>query len=194
MSRSMFLAAATTVLCSTLLPAANAQHPYYAASAAGHPAYGAAQYYPAAYAADPRGMQYAAPQSAAWADPGNGQQGGGSVAAGVQVSSAPFVVPAVPPAYPYLNAPMYPCPQPNVPIWTGGSVITNQAFAPHEMQYPHTYRALYPPYYHKVKGHWMWTPFGMRSHEHWELQGTLVEVKYRGHIPLLTGFHPPGVR
>lgn len=89
--------------------------------------------------------------------------------------------------YPQTGAALYPSPQPNIPYWTGGSVISSPAFAPHEMLYPHTYRALYPPYYHRVKGAWLWTPFGMRSHERWELQGTMVQVKYRSQQP-----HWPG--
>jgi len=93
--------------------------------------------------------------------------------------------------YPQLNAPLYPSPVQYTPAWNGGTVITNQAFAPHEMLYPHTYHAMYPPFYHKVKGGWFWTPFGFRQHEHWELQGTEVQVKYRSHYPLFSGFHPP---
>lgn len=92
--------------------------------------------------------------------------------------------------YVRLNAPMYPSPRPNIPIWTGGTMITNQALAPHEFLYPHTYRAMYPPFYHRVKGKYMWTPFGMRSHEKWELQGTMVQVKYRSSWPLI-GPHKP---
>ena len=57
-------------------------------------------------------------------------------------------------------------------------MITNQAFAPQEMLYPHTYRAIYPPFYHRVKGGWVLTPLGVRSHEKWELQGTQVQVKF----------------
>ena len=97
------------------------------------------------------------------------------------------------PGYVQLGAPLYPCPRPNIPIWTGSTMITNQAFAPHEMLYPHTYRAMYPPYYHRVKGGWILTPFGIRSHEHWELQGTQVQVKYRSQYPgLFKGaWHPP---
>jgi len=102
-------------------------------------------------------------------------------------------VPAQQEGYVQLNAPLYPSPQPHTPIWTGGSFITNQALAPHEMLYPHTYKAMYPPYYHKVHGKWFWTPFGMRSHEHWKLQGTMVEVKYRSHHPVWPSFHPPRV-
>lgn len=97
------------------------------------------------------------------------------------------------PGYVQLGAPLYPSPRPNIPIWTGSTMITNQAFAPHEMLYPHTYRATYPPYYHRVKGGWILTPFGIRSHERWELQGTQVQVKYRSQYPgLFKGaWHPP---
>ncbi len=96
--------------------------------------------------------------------------------------------------YVRLGAPMYPSPRPNIPIWTGSTMITNQAFAPQEMLYPHTYRAMYPPFYHRVKGGWLLTPLGVRSHERWELQGTMVQVKYRSSYPgLLSGafWHPP---
>ena len=97
------------------------------------------------------------------------------------------------PGYVQLGAPLYPSPRPNIPIWSGSTMITNQAFAPHEMLYPHTYRATYPPYYHRVKGCWVLTPFGIRSHERWELQGTQVQVKYRSQYPgLFKGaWHPP---
>lgn len=98
------------------------------------------------------------------------------------------------PGYVRLGGAMYPCPRPNIPIWSGSTVITNQAFAPHEMLYPHTYRAIYPPFYHRVKGGWLLTPLGVRSHEKWELQGTMVQVKYRAHYPgLVSGafWHPP---
>jgi hypothetical protein len=93
--------------------------------------------------------------------------------------------------YPVTGAPLYPSPVQHTPSWNGGTIITNQAFAPHEMLYPHTYHAMYPPFYYKVKGCWMWTPFGMRQHEHWEVQGTEVKVNYRSHISWLSGFHPP---
>lgn len=101
--------------------------------------------------------------------------------------------PAPQSGYVYLGAPLYPSPQPNVPYWTGGTMITNQAFAPHEMLYPHTYKAIYPPFYHRVKGGWFWTPFGIRSHERWELQGTKVEVKYRSKHPLWPHFATPAL-
>ena len=93
--------------------------------------------------------------------------------------------------YPQLNAPMYPSPVQYTPAWNGGTFVTNQAFAPHEMLYPHTYRALYPPYYYKVKGGWIWTPFGMRQHEEVKLEGTEVTVKYKSHLPLFSGFKAP---
>ena len=96
--------------------------------------------------------------------------------------------------YVRLGAPLYPSPRPNIPIWTGSTMITNQALAPHEMLYPHTYRAIYPPFYHRVKGGWILTPLGVRSHEKWELQGTKVQVNYRSTYPgLFSGshWHPP---
>lgn len=102
--------------------------------------------------------------------------------------------PAYYPHYPYLDAPLYPVPQPYVPRQVGGAMIVNQALAPHEMLYPHTYRALYPPYYYSVKGSWLWTPFGMRSHDRVRLEGTEVKVKYRGNYGLLSGFVPPVIR
>ena len=104
------------------------------------------------------------------------------------------MAPAQQQGYVQLGAPMYPSPRPNIPIWTGSTVITNQAFAPQEMLYPHTYRSIYPPYYHRVKGGWILTPLGVRSHEKWELQGTTVEVKYRSTQPgILSGsaWFPP---
>lgn len=103
-------------------------------------------------------------------------------------------VPVAEPGYVRLGAPLYPSPRPNIPIWAGSTVITNQALAPHEMLYPHTYRAMYPPFYHRVKGGWILTPVGVRSHEKWELQGTMVQVKYRSHYPGVTSgayWHPP---
>jgi hypothetical protein len=100
------------------------------------------------------------------------------------------VVSAPPAGYVRLNAPMYPSPKPNIPIWTGSTMITNQALAPHEMLYPHTYRAMFPPFYHRVRGCYHWTPFGYRSHENWDLLGTTVQVKYRSKWPAF-GPHRP---
>ncbi len=118
----------------------------------------------------------------------------------VQVAAQPGVTHGTPPLnphginvgqYPQLNAPLYPSPIQNVPAWTGGTVITNQAFAPHELLYPHEYHSMYGPFYYQVKGCWLWTPLGMRQHERWKLQGTEVRVKYRTHYKLFSGFHPP---
>lgn len=95
------------------------------------------------------------------------------------------------PAYPYLNAPMYTSPRQNIPHQVGAAVYTNQAFAPHEMLHEHTYKAMYPPYYHKVNGHWVVTPWGVWSAENWELQGTEVTVKYRRHKPPFNLFTKP---
>ena len=92
--------------------------------------------------------------------------------------------------YPQLNAPLYPSPSQNNPAWTGGAIITNQALAPHEMLYPHKYHAMYGPFYYRVRGHWVMTPFGMRQHEQWELQGTEVKVNYRSSYAPFSGFHP----
>jgi hypothetical protein len=72
------------------------------------------------------------------------------------------------------------------PPWNGGSIITNQALAPHEMLYPHQYRAMYPPFYYKVVGHWVVTPMGVKQAEIWKLQGTEVKVKYNSRVSFLT--------
>jgi len=93
--------------------------------------------------------------------------------------------------YPHLDAPLYPGPHQNVPSYASGVMITNQAFAPHEMMYPHSYHAMYPPFYHKVKGSWHWTPKGMRQHEEWKLEGTEVIVNYRSKYRAFSGFVAP---
>lgn len=98
------------------------------------------------------------------------------------------------PGYPQFHGSLYPSPRPDVPYQIGGTAITNQAFAPHEMLHPHSYRALYPPYYYKVRGGWMVTPWGVWSHDKWKLEGTEVKVKYRSRINFLTGFSPPVLR
>ena len=101
------------------------------------------------------------------------------------VAQAPRVPANQPPAapttagYAQLNAPLYPAPLQNIPHQVGGTVITNPALAPHEMLYEHEYRALYPPFYYRVNGWWAWTPFGVESHDKWELMGTEVRVQYR---------------
>ena len=93
--------------------------------------------------------------------------------------------------YPQTGAALYPSPIPGVPQQMGGAAIMNQAFHPHEMLYPHEYHAMYPPYYYKVNGGFMVSPFGVWSHENWKLEGTKVDVKYKSHISPFTLFHPP---
>ncbi len=93
--------------------------------------------------------------------------------------------------YPQTGAALYPAPVPGIPSQIGGAAIMNQAFHPHEMLYPHEYHAMYPPYYYKVNGGFMLTPFGVWSHENWKLQGTQVDVKYKSHISPFTLFHAP---
>lgn len=97
-------------------------------------------------------------------------------------------------AYPQLGAPLYPAPRPGIPHQIGGTAIMNQAFHPHEYLYPHRYRAVYPPYYYKVNGGWIVTPFGVWSHEDWYLKGTQVDVQYKSHISPFSGFHKPVIR
>ena len=90
-----------------------------------------------------------------------------------------------------LSAPLYPSPVQNIPHQVGGVVITNPALAPHEMLYEHEYRALYPPFYYRVKGWWAWTPFGVESHDKWELMGTEVRVRYKSRPSLLQRIADP---
>lgn len=99
--------------------------------------------------------------------------------------------PGVTQQYPYLGASLYPCPKQGIPPQVGGTMIPTEAFAPHEMMYPHEYNAMYAPFYYRVKGKWLWTPFGMESHDKWELLGTRVNVKYRSSYSLFSGFIPP---
>jgi hypothetical protein len=105
--------------------------------------------------------------------------------------TAPNITPN---GYPSLNAPMYPCPLPYIPYQVGGTLITNQAFDPHEMLYPHTYRSLYPPYYYEVTGCWKTFPWGVGQSEHWRLRGTYVSVKYKSSWGLFSGWCPPGTQ
>lgn len=102
----------------------------------------------------------------------------------------PAMTPAQQRHYPQLNAAMYPAPQYNIPHQVGGTVITNQWMAPHEMLYGHKYKAMYPPFYYKVKGGRILTPFGFESHETWKLMGTEVNVKYNTKFGLFTGYWP----
>ena len=93
--------------------------------------------------------------------------------------------------YVRLNAPLYPSPRPNIPYQVGAVMITNQAFAPHEMLYPHTYRAVYPPYYYRVRGRWFGILGQSHAEDNWELQGTEVEVQYRSRLPFMSRFSDP---
>lgn len=112
-------------------------------------------------------------------------------------AAAPAPVPAVPmftpnpTVYPRLNAPLYPSPVQYAPPWSGVSIVTNQALAPHEMLYPHEYRAMYPPFFYEVKGHWIVTPTGVKQGEMWKVKGTEVKVKYKSHHGLFTKFFFP---
>ena len=92
------------------------------------------------------------------------------------------------------SAALYPAPKPGIPQQVGGTAIVNQAFHPHEMLYPHRYKAMYGPYYYKVNGGWMVTPFGVWSKENWKLQGTTVDVKYKSHISPFSMFKKPVIR
>jgi hypothetical protein len=94
--------------------------------------------------------------------------------------------------YPRLNAPLYPSPVQYTPPWNGATIITNQALAPHEMLYPHEYRAMYPPFFYRVKGNWILTPLGVKQNETWKVQGTELRVNYRAHRgPFSRFFHAP---
>ncbi len=95
------------------------------------------------------------------------------------------------PGYVKLNAPLNPTPRPDIPHQMGGAMITNQAFYPQEMLYPHEYNAMYGPYYYRVSGKWKVTPWGVRSYEHWELLGTKVRVRYKSKISPFSGFVTP---
>ncbi len=92
------------------------------------------------------------------------------------------------------SAALYPAPRPGIPQQVGGTAIVHQAFHPHEMLYPHRYKAMYGPYYYKVNGGWMVTPFGVWSKENWKLQGTTVDVKYKSHISPFSLFSRPVIR
>ena len=196
MSRRKLAAAWTVVLSALMMPSIHAQDegadPFDSGPAlipaqverfAGESPYDGVQQSAAARQGDPAICQ---PPMAIDANSPSGMGGGygGNGAGGVMQQ----------PGYVRLGAPLYPSPRPNIPIWVGSTMITNQALAPHEMLYPHTYRSIHPPFYHRVKGGWILTPLGVRSHEKWELQGTMVQVKYRSTYPSIlsgAGWHPP---
>ena len=99
-----------------------------------------------------------------------------------------------PAGYPQTGAALYPAPMPGIPYQVGGTMIANPALQPHEMLYGHQYKALYPPYYYQVNGHWMVTPFGVWSQEDWRLKGTEVNVRYRTSVSPFSLFVPPALR
>ena len=90
-----------------------------------------------------------------------------------------------PGCYPQLRSSLYPSPRPNVPREVGWTVYTTPAFAPHEMLYPHCYRAMYPPFYYKNTSGLACIPFFPKPC----LKGTVVTVKYSSCHP--RSFHPP---
>lgn len=112
----------------------------------------------------------------------------------VQAQPAPVATMAYGQGYPQTGAALYPAPLPGIPHQVGGTSIANPAFQPHEMLYPHHYKAMYGPYYYQVHGGWMVTPFGVWSQENWKLKGTEVDVKYKSHISPFSFFAPPVVR
>lgn len=112
-------------------------------------------------------------------------------APGVTTGRPPRSIRTIAPGYPYLNAPMYPVPVPDIPHQMGGTYITNQAFFPQEMLYKHRYRAMYPPFYYRVRGGWTVTSEGIETKERWELQGTEVIVKYSPRIRFWSLFKEP---
>lgn len=109
-----------------------------------------------------------------------------------QPAAAMVGQPIVPqPGYYRLDAPLYPSPQTNIPLEVGSTMITNPAFAPHEMTYPHKYRGLYGPFYHRTSRWWVMTPLGIYKSERRVLTGTEVRVKYKSHISPFSFFFPP---
>ncbi len=112
----------------------------------------------------------------------------------MQPQSAPVQAQPYGNGYPQTGAALYPAPLPGIPQQVGGTAIVNPAFQPHEMLYPHQYKALYGPYYYEVHGDWMVTPFGVWSQENWKLKGTEVDVKYKSHISPFSFFSAPVIR
>jgi|GEM_PF-2505872 len=101
----------------------------------------------------------------------------------------PPLIPA-PPGRVMLDSPLYPSPKPGIPLEVGATVITNEALHPHEFLYPHCYRGLYGPFYHRTKRTWIMTPFGIAKNEKRVLCGTEVKVNYKSHISPFTLFWP----
>lgn len=91
------------------------------------------------------------------------------------------------PGYANIRPALYPCPKPDIPLEVGRTLITNPALAPHEMLYPHCYRALYPPYYYKNTCGLACLPFVPKPC----LCGTEVTVQYKSHLGCFGRFYPP---
>lgn len=89
-------------------------------------------------------------------------------------------------SYVPIQASLYPCPRPDIPHEVGYTLITNPAFAPHEMLYCHKYKALYPPYYYHNKCGLSCLPFFPKP----KLMGTEVTVKYKSCCGLFS-YKPP---
>ena len=111
----------------------------------------------------------------------------------VAAQQAAVIPGAYQPGPPRQGASMYPAPRPGIPAHVGGTAIHNAAFHPHEMMHAHRYRALYGPYYHKVRGCWVLSPFGIWSKENWKLTGTMVDVQYKSRISPFAMFRRPSV-
>lgn len=147
---------------------------------------------------------YAYPPPVSGAEYGTAN-GGGYVPGSAVPGTGPCPWLAGGPGYPQLNSSLYPCPRPDIPVEVGGTMITNSAFAPHEMLYCHKYCAVYPPNYYKVRWHWgirftccpagKWyaipVPRRVRIADTAKLKGTTVSVKYKSHIGLGAMFFPP---
>ena len=141
-------------------------------------------------------MQQASNSDVVWTQPQQIVFGGPSpfqfASSGAYVQAASPV--AMPGQYMGPAGGLYPSPRPGVPANVGASAITNPAFHPHEMMHKHRYKAMYGPFYHKVNGCWIVTPFGVWSKENWKLQGTTVDVKYKSHISPFAFFSRPVIR
>jgi hypothetical protein len=111
-----------------------------------------------------------------------------------QAPMPPQIYGGGPAGFARLDGALYPSPRQDIPGYVGSTMITNQAFAPHEMLYAHHYRGLYGPFYHKTCRSWIMTPFGICKNEKRVLVGTEVRVNYKSSISPFSLFFPPVVR
>jgi hypothetical protein len=128
----------------------------------------------------------------------NGMNGGSAVINGPRSALpvygqpvGPVPVYGGPAGYARLDAALYPSPRQDIPGYGGSTMITNQAFDPHEMLYAHRYRGIYGPFYHKTYRSWVMTPLGICKSEKRVLVGTEVRVNYRSSISPFALFFPP---